>query len=97
MTTKLKLLVLAAVLIVLGVGLFVWAPPEPETECATDPLKTSGFVDEEKGCEVSIESMDRIMESRSGPQWDNIGGLVLVVGGLAVGITGLVKKSKPKA
>jgi hypothetical protein len=96
MSTKLKLFVLAAVLIVLGIGLFVWAPAEPETECAKGP-ETSGFVDEEKDCPISIESWEKIQEANSGPKWDNIGGLALVVGGLAVAIVALVKKSNPKA
>jgi hypothetical protein len=90
---KLKLFVLAGLLIVLGVGLFVWEPPGPEAECAKDPAKTSGFVDEEKNCPISIESFERIRESKTGPQWDNIGGLVLVVGGVGVGIVGALRKS----
>jgi hypothetical protein len=102
---KLKLFVLAALLIVAGVGLFVWEPAGPEAECAkkfenitgSESPEASGFVDKEKNCQISIESWQRIQESKTGPQWDNIGGLVLVVGGLGAGIVGAVRKSKPAA
>jgi hypothetical protein len=94
---KLKLFVLAALLIVLGVGLFVWEPAGPEAECAKDTSKTSGFVDEEKNCPISIESWNRIRESKTGPQWDNIGGLVLIVAGVGTAIVAAVKKSDTSA
>lgn len=95
--TKQRLLVLAALLIVLGVGLFVWEPAGPESECAKDPSRTSGFVDKEKDCPISIESYERIREAESGPQWDNIGGLVLVVGGVAAAAVGAFRKPRPDA
>ncbi|MGH8791526.1 MAG: hypothetical protein ACRDXX_02640 [Stackebrandtia sp.] len=96
MTTKLKLFALAAVLIAAGIVLAVWEPG-PETECAEDPNVTSGFYDEEKDCPVSIESWERVAEAESGPQWDNIGALAAIVGGVGVAIFGAFKKSKPKA
>lgn len=92
--TRSRLFALAALLVVIGVGLMVWEPEGPEAECAKDPGVTSGFVDEEKGCPISIESYNRIREAKSGPQWDNIGGLVLVVGGLTAGVVGLVRKPR---
>jgi hypothetical protein len=92
--TRTRLFALAALLIVIGVGLMVWEPEGPETECAEDPSVTSGFVDKEKDCQISIESFNRIREAKSGPQWDNIGGLVLVVGGVAAGVVGLVRKPR---
>ena len=92
--TKPRLFVLAALLVVLGVGLFVWEPAGPEAECAKDPTKTSGFVDKEKNCPISIESWNRIQESKSGIRWDNIGGLVLVAGGGAAALVGVLRKSK---
>ncbi|MFC4495460.1 hypothetical protein ACFPA8_15110 [Streptomyces ovatisporus] len=91
---KQKLFVLAALLIVLGVGLFVWEPAGPEAECAEDSSRTSGFVDEEKNCPISIESYERIRESKTGPQWDNIGGLVLVVAGVGTAVVAAVRKPK---
>jgi hypothetical protein len=94
---KLKLFVLAALLIVLGIGLFVWEPAEPEAECAKDTTKTSGFVDKEKNCPISIESWNRIRESKTGPQWDNIGGLVLFVAGVGTAIVAAVKKPNTSA
>ncbi|EST36186.1 hypothetical protein N566_16660 [Streptomycetaceae bacterium MP113-05] len=92
--TRSRLFALAALLIVLGVGLMVWEPVGPETECAKDSSVTSGFVDEEKDCPISIESYNRIREAETGPQWDNIGGLVLVVGGLTAGVVGLVRQPR---
>ncbi|GGO57909.1 hypothetical protein GCM10012287_54840 [Streptomyces daqingensis] len=91
---KLKLFALAALLIVLGAGLFVWEPAEPEAECAKDPSRTSGFIDKEKNCPISIESYDKIREAKSGPQWDNIGGLVLILGGVGTAIVAAVRKPK---
>jgi hypothetical protein len=90
--TRSRLFALAALLIVIGVGLMV--PEGPETECAKDASMTSGFVDEEKDCPISIESYNRIREAKTGPQWDNIGGLVLVVGGVAAGVVALVRKPR---
>jgi hypothetical protein len=92
--TRSRLFALAALLIVIGVGLMVWEPEGPDAECAKDPNVTSGFVDEEKDCPISIESYNRIREAKTGPQWDNIGGLVLVVGGVAAGVVGLVRKPR---
>ncbi|OEU91980.1 hypothetical protein DB35_06860 [Streptomyces abyssalis] len=95
--TKPKLFVLAALLIAIGVGLFVWEPEEPEAECAKDTGRTSGFVDEEKNCPISVESYERIREAASGPRWDNIGGLVLVLGGVGVAAVGAFRKPKTEA
>lgn len=85
---KLTLFGLAAVLIVLGVGLMVWEPAGPEAECAKDTTRTSGFFDKEKNCAISIESYERIRKAKTGPQWDNIGGLVLVVGAMGTALGG---------
>jgi hypothetical protein len=87
-----RLFLLAALLVVLGVGLMVWEPAGPATECAEDTGATSGFVDEEKGCPITIESYERIREAESGPQWDNIGGLVLVLGGAATAVVAVVRR-----
>lgn len=91
--TRLRLFVLAAVLVVAAVGLIVW-DPAPEAECAKDPSATSGFFDKEKNCPISRESWERIREAKTGPQWDNIGGLVLIVGAVAVGVAGVLRKPK---
>lgn len=95
--TKLKLFVLAAVLIAAGAGLFAWEPEGPEAECAKDPSRTSGFVDEEKDCQIAIESYERIREAKSGPQWDNIGGLVLILGGVGAAAFGAFRKNPAAA
>ncbi|WP_181764099.1 hypothetical protein [Streptomyces albidus (ex Kaewkla and Franco 2022)] len=92
--TKPMLFVVAALLLVLGVGLMVWEPAGPEAECAKDSGKTSGFVDEEKNCPISIESYERIREAETGPQWDNIGGLVLAVGGVTTAAVAAFRKTR---
>ena len=92
-----RLFIIAGVLIVIGIALMVWEPEGPEAECAKDAGRTSGFVDKEKNCPISIESYERIREAKSGPRWDNIGGLVLAVGGVGTAIVGAVKKPKPTA
>ena len=92
--TKLRLFALAGLLAVLGVGLMVWEPAEPEAECAAAGGPTSGFMDTEKNCPISIESWERIRAAQGGTRWDNIGGLVLVVGSL--GTAGVAAFRKPK-
>jgi hypothetical protein len=86
---KLTLFGLAAVLVVFGIGLMVWEPAGPEAECAKDTSRTSGFVDKEKNCPISIESYERIRKAQTGPQWDNIGGLILVLGGVGAAAGGV--------
>ncbi|ROR90767.1 hypothetical protein [Nocardioides aurantiacus] len=94
--TRSKKLAIAAVLIVLGVILMVMPTPgEPEVECADPGGPTSGFTDEDQGgCPISIESFREYTEWSSGPRWDNIAGLVLVVLGLGYGGVALIRKPK---
>ena len=91
--TKKKLLLVAAVMVVLGAVLM--ALPrfgEPDLVCVSEGEPSSGFADADQGnCPVSIESYHEYAEWSSGPVWTRIGGLVLVVGGLGVGVTGLVR------
>lgn len=88
------LLMTAVGLIVAGL-LFMFVVPtgEPELECAEDTTRTSGFVDDESGCPISIESYDEYQDWESSPKPTRIIGLVLVVAGLGAGITAAVKKS----
>jgi hypothetical protein len=91
--TKKKLLLVAAALVVLGAVLM--ALPrfgEPDLVCVSEGEPSSGFADADQGdCPVSIESYNEYAEWNSGPVWTRIGGLVLVVGGLGVGVTALVR------
>lgn len=97
MSKKLAFLAAGILMIVIGVGLFVWENT-PEGVCAPEgATRTSGFVDKEKGCALTIESYQAIRDSKTGLQWDNIGGALLVLGGLGLSITGLVIRRKPAA
>ncbi len=93
MIQKHKLLLVAGVMLLLGVILMVVPTPgEPALECVSGDGPTSGFTDESQGnCPVSIESFNAYSEWSSRPKWDNIAGLVLVLGGVGVGVTALVR------
>ena len=82
---------IAGVLLVLAVGLMVMPTPgAPALECAEDPTYTSGWVDAEQDCPVSIESYEAYRQWDSGAKWDNLAGLVLLLGGLGAAGAGLV-------
>ncbi|WP_031470010.1 hypothetical protein [Sciscionella sediminilitoris] len=93
--TYVKLLVIAALLIVLGVVAFPLQPGEPESVCATGNV-TSGYFDKEKNCPISVESMREIGEYLSAPKVFRIAGVVLIVAGVGVGIGGLVSFTKSR-
>lgn len=80
----------ALVLVLAGVGLILLEPGPPDGECAEDEMITSGFVDEDSGCALSIESADAIMEYEQGPFWFRIAGLVVILVGVAFLIAGIV-------
>lgn len=64
-----------------------------EAECAPPgTTQTSGFVDEEKGCPITIESYERVSDEASRFKIERVGGLALTVGGLGVGVVGAVRK-----
>lgn len=88
------LFAIGGVLIVLGVlTMLLLNPSVPEGECApAGATQTSGFVDEEKGCPLTIESYNRIREAETGPRWGNIAGAVLILGGLGTAAFGLRRK-----
>ena len=87
------LLAAAAVMLVLGVVLMVMPTPgEPDMTCAPEGTPPSGVIDRSQGdCMVTPESANEYSDWASGPRWDNIAGLVLVVAGLGTGVTALVK------
>ncbi len=84
----------ALVMMVLGIVAFPMETvvnPEPEARCApAGAAKTSGFVDEESGCAITIESWEEVSDWRSSPKWFRIMGLALVFFGLVGGIVGLI-------
>jgi hypothetical protein len=86
-------LIVAAVMIVLGLVAFpLQNLGKPEVKCAAEGAPSSGFVDDDSGCPITIESYNEIREFDSGPKWFRIGGIVLIVGGLGVGAYGLTRK-----
>jgi hypothetical protein len=94
------LFALAAALIVIGVVLMVMPTPgEPKLECVSQSAPSSGFTDaDQDNCPVSIESYNKYADWSSGPRWDNIAGLVLVVAGLGTaGVATVKARKKPNA
>lgn len=88
------LFAIGGALIVLGVlAMLFLNPSAPESECAPPgATQTSGFVDEEKNCPITIESYNRIREAETGPRWGNITGSILILGGLVTAAFGLRRK-----
>lgn len=95
--TKKSALILAGALIVLGIICFpLQNLGKPDAECVPEGSPSSGFVDDESGCAISIESWEEISDWNSGPKLFRIAGLILIVGGVGVGIYGLTRKSTPR-
>ena len=104
MSTKMKLLVIA-ILLILGGGLAVafgdTRGEEPALECVPEGTPSSGFVDHDQdGCPISIESWNEHAEWRSQSQPVKavglLAGLAGVGLGLGVGITAIVQKSRSR-
>jgi len=93
-STKIVLLALAGGLLLLGALSFVLQPGPPEPVCAAAGAPSSGFVDSDRNCEITIESYDRIREYETSPKLFRIAGAGLVLVGLVVGVAGLVKRSR---
>jgi hypothetical protein len=91
MATKAKLLVAAAALVVVGILLIFLQPGPPAGECVAEGEPSSGFVDDDSGCPISIESYEEISDYESAPKPFRIAGLLVVVIGLGVGGYALVK------
>lgn len=104
MSNKLKLLIVAAVLILggaLAVAFGDTRGEEPALECVAEGGPTSGFVDHDQdGCPVSIESWNEYADWLSEPQpVKAVGSLAVLAGvglGVGVGITAIVQKSRRK-
>ncbi|MGJ9413313.1 hypothetical protein ACHAAC_11460 [Aeromicrobium sp. CF4.19] len=84
------LLAVAAALVVLGALSIVLQPGPPESECVPDDVPSSGFVDEEKDCNISQESWEEISEHNSSPKPFRIVGALLVLAGLVTAVVALV-------
>jgi hypothetical protein len=94
------LFAVAAALIVIGVVLMaVPTPGEPKLQCVSQSAPSSGFTDaDQDDCPVSVESYEEYAEWSSGPRWDNVAGLVLVVAGLGTAVVAGVKaRRRPTA
>ncbi len=83
------LLLLAAALVVLGVVSILLQPGPPDSECVPEGQPSSGFVDEEKDCNISIESWEEIADHNSSPKPFRIVGLLLIVIGVGTGIASI--------
>ncbi|MGH3469710.1 MAG: hypothetical protein ACRDQF_18470 [Thermocrispum sp.] len=88
---KARWFAISAGMIVVGVLLLVIPFGEVESTCAPANGVTSGYVDEDKGCPISVESFEAIREEMGRPKIERIAGLLLIVGGLGLGITTLVR------
>ncbi|MCW2922416.1 MAG: hypothetical protein JWL76_2290 [Thermoleophilia bacterium] len=94
MSSKRTWFTAAVALITLGLVSFVLQPvldPKPDTKCVADDQPSSGFQDDEKDCNVSIASYEKISDWESKPKPFRIIGLLLVVGGIVTGAIGLVR------
>lgn len=93
-----NLFVLAAALIVLGIALIALpSPGEPSLQCVSESAPSSGFTDaDQDNCPVSIESMNKYSDWSSGPRWDNIAGLVLIVAGLGTGGAAVIRARRKR-
>lgn len=99
MSIKIKLLIVAAALVVVGVPLLLFADtkgPESALVCAEQGESTSGFKDSEQNCAISVESMSAWSEWSGKPQPLMIAGLFSTLIGtlvaIGVGIATLIQK-----
>lgn len=88
------LLLVAGGLVILGVVSILLQPGPPDSECVPDGQPSSGWIDEEKDCNISIESYEAIADHNSSPKPWRIAGLLLIIAGVATGLVALVKGRK---
>ena len=104
MSNKLKLLIVALVLIVGGVLAMAFGDTRgepPALECVAEGQPSSGFVDHDQNdCPVSVESWDEYAEWVSQPRpVIAVGFLAALAGvglGIGVGVTAIVQKARRK-
>jgi hypothetical protein len=94
-STKMVLFALAGGLLLLGVLAFVLQPGPPAPVCAEAGAPTSGFVDSDLNCAITIESYNKIREYETSPKLFRFAGAGLVLLGLLVGVAGVLKRSRP--
>lgn len=104
MSNKLKLLIVAVVLILGGVLAMAFGDTRgeaPAVECVAEGMPSSGFVDDDQGgCPISVESWNEYAEWLTQPRPVILaGGLATLAGvglGVGVGITAIVQKARRK-
>jgi len=82
-------ILIAVSLLTLGIFSFVLQPvvnPKPDPVCVADNKPSSGFVDSDKKCNISIASWNKIADWESSPKPFRIVGSVLILAGIAIGI-----------
>ena len=89
------LLPVAGLLLVVGLFLIFFPFNQVETECAEPGEVSSGFVDDESGCPITIESYQRVIDEESRFKVERVAGLGVVVAGLAVGGVALIRGRRP--
>lgn len=90
-----KFKLLGLVLIVVGaLFLTVLQPKKPEAVCVSDGRPSSGFIDDVKNCNISIESYQKISDFEAQSKTIKLLGIALAVAGLALVALGL-KNSHP--
>lgn len=90
-------IVLAVSLLALGIVGFALEPaldPKPDTVCVADGKPSSGFVDDEKHCNVSDASYERIADWEAKPKLFRIAGVGLILAGIVVAVLGAVRGRK---
>lgn len=87
-----KMLAAGALLIVLGAVVFMLQPGPPQGDCAPDDGSvTSGYLDTERGCALTVESFEDVMDHESEPKLFRAAGAIVVVAGLGVAGFGAVR------
>lgn len=81
---KNKNLIVSAIVVLIGIGLMVIPFHKVKVECAESSARTSGFVDTEKNCPISIESYSKKQKEDSRFKIERVVGLALVIGGVVM-------------
>ena len=88
---------IAAVLVVVGIFLMAFKFNDPQSECVTDGGPTSGFVDSEKSCPISIASYKKIAAEDSRFKVERVTGIALIGAGLVISVVALRRKERDQA
>lgn len=93
-SARTKFLAIAGVLVLLGVVVIFLQPGPPDPECVPEGTPYSGFVDDESGCPISTESMEKITDYESSPKPVRIVGLLIILVGLGVAVVAAFRKPR---